>query len=152
MKRFEFKLQSLLNFRKHLEQMAQQDMARAVMDVTACEKLIDSLQNTHGQWVIRLENLVEDGVGAKEFNQYHAYLGAMTQMITEEKHQETQLNKILQEKLLILKKRTIDKKAMERLREKRSKEYNLDLLAEEQKELDEISSLKTAREISNAIE
>lgn len=151
MKRFEFTLQSLLTFRKHLEQMAQQGMAKAAMDVKACEKLIHSLENTHGQWAQRLESLVEKGMRAKEFNQHHAYLGAVDQMISEEKQQKIQLNKIFQEKLLTLKKRSIDKKAMERLREKKAKEYNLDLLAAEQKELDEISSLKTAREISNGI-
>jgi len=149
MKRFEFKLQSLLNFRKHLEQMAQHAMAKATMDVTACGKRIHSLETSHGKWVQRLENLVGKGVGAKEFNQHHSYLGAVNQMISEEKHQKIQLNKILQEKLVLLKNTSIDKKAMERLREKRAKEYDLDLLAAEQKELDEISSLKTAREISN---
>jgi len=152
MKRFEFKLQALLNFRKHLERVAQQDMARTVMEVSDCEHQIGSLQTTHGQSAQRLELLVEKGVAAQEFKQHNAYIGAVTQMILEEKRRRTQLEKILKKKRLVLKKRSIDKKAIERLREKQVKEYNQELLGMEQKELDQISSLKKAREISNDAE
>jgi flagellar FliJ protein len=79
-------------------------------------------------------------------------MGAVTQMILEEKKRKTQLEKILKKKRLVLKKRSVDKKAIERLREKQAKEYNQELLAIEQKELDQISSLKKAREISNDAE
>jgi len=149
MKRFEFKLQALLNFRKHLERIAQQDLAKTVMAVTDCENQISSLQTTHGQSARRLESIVEKGVTAQEFKQHHTYMGAVTQMIAGEKQRKIQLEKVLIKKRIELKKRSIDKKAMERLREKQAKEYNQELLTAEQKELDEISSLKKAREISN---
>ncbi len=152
MKRFEFKLQAVLNFRKHLERVAQQDMARAVMEVSDCEHQIGSLQTTHGQSAQRLESIVAKGVAAQEFKQHHVYIGAITQTIAAEKRRKIQLEKILEKKRLALKKRSIDKKVIERLREKQAKEYNQELLVTEQKELDEISSLKKAREISNDIE
>ncbi len=149
MKRFEFKLQALLNFRKHLERIAQQDLAKTVMAVTDCENQISSLQTTHGLSAKRLESIVEKGVTAQEFKQHNAYLGAVTRMIEGEKQRKIQLETVLKKKRNELKKRSIDKKAMERLREKQAKEYNQELLTAEQKELDEISSLKKAREISN---
>ncbi|MBU0969778.1 MAG: flagellar export protein FliJ [Proteobacteria bacterium] len=151
MKRFEFKLKALLNFRKHLERMAQQDMAKTVMEIAACEQQIDSLETIHGHSAQRLELIVEKGVGAKEFKQHQAYIEAVIRMVGEEKEQKFQLGKVLEKKRLVLKKRSIDKKAMERLREKQAKAYNQELLGAEQKELDEISSLKKAREISNDI-
>ncbi len=149
MKRFEFKLQALLNFRKHLERIAQQDLAKTVMAVSDCENQISSLQTTHGLSAKRLESIVEKGVTAQEFKQHNAYLGAVTRMIEGEKQRKIQLETVLKKKRKELKKRSIDKKAMERLREKQAKEYNQELLTSEQKELDEISSLKKAREISN---
>lgn len=149
MKRFEFKLQALLNFRKHLERIAQQDLAKTVMAVSDCENQISSLQTTHGLSAKRLESIVEKGVTAQEFKQHNAYLGAVTRMIEGEKQRKIQLETVLKKKRNELKKRSIDKKAMERLREKQAKEYNQELLTAEQKELDEISSLKKAREISN---
>ena len=152
MKRFEFKLQALLNFRKHLERVAQQDMAGTVLAVSDCEHQIGSLQTTRGQSAQRLELIVEKGVTAQEFKQHHDYIGAVTRMIGAEKRRKIQLEKILEKKRLVLKKRSIDKKAIERLREKQAKEYNQELRVAEQKELDEISSLKKAREISNDAE
>lgn len=149
MKRFKFNLQSLLNYREHLEQVARQDMARAIQEVTACENRIQAFQTTHGQGAKRLEALVKKGVSASQFKIHHDYLGAVTGMIAEEKQQKTGLDKILAEKRVMLQKRSLDKKAMERLREKRAKDYHQELILAEQKELDEISSLKTAREIFN---
>jgi flagellar FliJ protein len=67
----------------------------------------------------------------------------------QEKFRKIKLSGILKEKLLILKKKTIDKKIMEIYRERLKIEYNQIILAADQKELDEISSLKTARKRSH---
>lgn len=149
MKRFEFKLQSLLNYKKHLEQMARQEMAKAVADVNACENQILKLHETKKNAAQRLEQLVEKGVGSGEFKLHNGFLTILGQMIIEENRRKQQLEKILDEKRSMLTKRTIDKKAMERLREKRAQEYTRDMLSEEQKALDEVASLKTVRELAD---
>jgi flagellar FliJ protein len=149
MKRFVFKLQSLLNYKKHLEQVARQEMAKAVAAVNECEKQIENLKENRASSALKLDALVEKGVDAREFNLYHGFLTAVDRMIIDEKNRKFELEKTLNEKRSVLKKRTIDKKAMERLRERRAEEYTRDMIREEQKELDEIASLKTAREITN---
>jgi len=149
MKRFEFKLQSLLNYKKHLEQMARQEMAKAVADVNACETQILKLHETKKNAAQRLEQLVEKGVGSGEFKLHNGFLTILGQMIIEENRRKQQLEKILDEKRSMLTKRTIDKKAMERLREKRAQEYTREMLSEEQKALDEVASLKTVRELAD---
>lgn len=73
----------------------------------------------------------------------------MDQTIIFERNKKTELEKILDEKREILKQKTIEKKSLERLREKQEREYTHEMLREEQKELDEIVSLKTAREVNN---
>ncbi len=149
MKRFKFNLQSLLNYREHLEQVARQDMARVIQEVTASETRIQAFQATHDQWTQKLEALVKKGVSASQFKIHHDYLGAVTGMIVQEKQQKIGLDKILAENRVKLQKRSLDRKAMERLREKRAKDYHQELIVAEQKELDEISSLKRAREVFN---
>ncbi len=149
MRRFEFKLESLLNYKKFLEKMARQEMAKAVANINDCDQQIQTLKETKVTSSLKLEKVVEKGVGAQEFKLHHEFLAMVDQMIVDEKIRKTQLEKILDEKRSMLKKRTIDKKAMERLRERRSKEYSQEMIRNEQKELDEISSLKTAREIAN---
>lgn len=149
MKRFAFKLQPLLNYREYLERLAKQNTAKAHMDVTHCTNRIAALKQTYDQNSQTVEDILAKGVNASEFRQYHQYLDAVESGIEDEKLRKIQLSKILMEKLLALKKKSIDKKAMEIYRERLMAEYTQKMIKIEQKELDEISSLKTARKSSN---
>jgi flagellar FliJ protein len=151
MKRFEFKLQPLLNYREYLERIAQQNTARANMDVKACERQINRLKQTYDQKAEKLDDMVAKGVSASEFRQHHYYLDMVESRIKEETSRKIELDKCLQEKLLELKKKSVDKKVMELYRERLKNEYNQDVIKTEQKESDEISSIKTARALSNEI-
>lgn len=149
MKKFQFRLQSLLKYKRHLEQVAKQEMARAVADVLACEQRITGLQNDKISADEQLESLVEKGMGAGQFNRYRQFITALDQMIILERTRKTELEKILGDKRNALKQRTIDKKSLERLQEKQTREYTHEMIREEQKNLDEIASLRTAREVNN---
>lgn len=124
-------------------------MARAVADVLACEQRITQLQNQKISVTDQLDTLVEQGMGAGQFNRYRQFITAVDQMTILEHNKKTELEKILDKKRDILKQKTIDKKSLERLREKQEREYTHEMLREEQKGLDEIASLKTAREVNN---
>ena len=149
MKRFAFKLQPLLNYRQYLERLAQQNTARAHMDVKNCEKQITNLKQTYDQNSDKIENIVVKGVKASEFRRYHHYLDSVESGIEDEKLKKIELKKVLKKKLSDLKKKSVDKKAMELYREKLQNEYTQEIIKIEQKELDEISSLKTARTLTN---
>jgi len=149
MKRFEFKLQPVLNFRKYQERIAQQNTAKAQMDVKNCEKGIIDLKQAYEEGADQIENIVANGVSASEFRQYHQYLDSVEGRIEDEKKRKIKLKKKLEEKLQVLKKKSVEKKAMELHREKLKAVYNNEVIKIEQKESDEISSLKTARKLSN---
>ncbi len=149
MKRFDFRLQPMLNHREYLERIAKQNTARAQMDVVQCDGRITDLKNTRDEQAHNVENELEKGMSAFEFKQYCDYLNDVETRIEEEKARKIKLSGILKEKLLELKKKTVDKKAMEVYRERLKTEYTQKIFAAEQKEIDEISSLKTARKISN---
>ncbi len=149
MKKFDFRLQPLLNYREYLERVAKQNTARAQMDVVQCEDRITELKNTREQQAKRVANELEQGISAFEFRQYQEYLDDVENTMEQEKLRKIKLSLILKEKLLELKKKTIDKKAMEFYRERLKTEYTQKILTAEQKEMDEISSLKTARKLSN---
>ncbi|MCW8800160.1 MAG: flagellar export protein FliJ [Desulfobacter sp.] len=149
MKKFQFRLQSLLKYKRHLEQVAKQEMAKAVADVLTCEQRITELQKDRISATDQLESQVEKGMGAGQFNRYTEFITALDQMIIREQSKKTELEKILSDKRDALKQRTIEKKSLERLREKQAREYTQEMIREEQKGLDEIASLKTAREVNN---
>lgn len=149
MKKFQFRLQGLLKYKRHLEQVAKQEMAQAAADVLDCEQRITGLQKDRISAADLLESQVEKGMGAGQFNRYRQFITAVDQMTILEHNKKTELEKILDKKRDILKQKTIDKKSLERLREKQEREYTHEMLREEQKGLDEIASLKTAREVNN---
>ena len=149
MKKFQFRLQSLLRYKRHLEQVAKQEMARAVADVLACEQRIIQLQNEKISATDQIDTLVEKGIGAGQFNRYRQFITGTDQTIILERNKKNELEKILDKKRQALQQKTIDKKSLERLREKQEREYTHEMLREEQKSLDEIASLKTAREVNN---
>ncbi|MDM8537795.1 flagellar export protein FliJ [Desulfobacterales bacterium HSG17] len=149
MKRFEFKLQPLLSYRQYLEKIAQQNTAAAHMNVKNCEKQIAELKQTWEHSADKIDKIITKGVNASTFREYHNYLDYVQTSIKNEKSRKIQLKKLLKEKLLELKKKSVDKKAMELYKERLKKEYNQEIIKIEQKELDEIVSIKTARTISN---
>jgi flagellar FliJ protein len=150
MKKFDFRLQPLLKYRQYLERVAQQNTARAQMDVKNCEKQISHLTEVYANSNDRIQEEIAKGISAVEFKRYHQYLDFVESSITEEKIKKLELKKVLNEKLLELKKKSVDKKAMELYREKLRTIYTQEMIEAEQKDLDEISSIKTARKLSNA--
>jgi len=149
MKKFQFKLQSLLKYKRHLEQVAKQEMAKTVADIQTCEQRITGLQKDRISATDQLESQVEKGMGAGQFNRYTEFITALDQSIILERNKKNELEKILGDKREALKQRTIEKKSLERLREKQAREYTHEMIREEQKSLDEMASLKTAREVNN---
>ena len=60
---------------------------------------------------------------------------------------KVELKKVLEKKIKELKKRSVDKKIIEVLKDKRQKEYNDEITKLDQKTIDEISSQKKSRDI-----
>ncbi len=149
MKRFQFKLEALLNYRKYLERLAQQDTAKAQMNVKTCEEKILQLKASFDQQSDQIEDILFKGMTASQFRLFHDYLDAVENQIEDENKRKAQLKEILKEKVEKLKKKSVDKKAMELYRDRQKTIYTQDVIKLEQKEIDEISSLKTARTASN---
>ncbi len=149
MKRFKFKLASLLNFREYLERLAQQMTTKAHMDVKDCEKQISDLKDRYLEASTSLEEDMVRGLDAVRFRQHHTYLDRVDTEIREQLRTQKELLKILEEKRRDLKQRRIDKKIIEQLKEKKFMEYTDEFLKREQKTQDEMSSVIKARELQD---
>jgi flagellar protein FliJ len=145
MKRFAFKLQHLLNYKGYLERLARQDTAKARLDIVDCDKQIAALKQQVIVAAKQMDSKVKDGICAREFKQHQNFLGAVETDMEDEKNRKKNLEKIWEEKQVVLQKRSTEKKSMDHLREKQARVYAEKMLKSEQKELDEISTLKTAR-------
>jgi len=144
MKRFAFRLQHVLNYKGYLERLSQQETAKARLDIVDCDRQIDLLKQQLLSSAKQMDGKVRDGISAREFKQHQTFVTAMETGIADEKNRKKMLEKIWQEKQALLKKRSVEKKSMEHLRERQARVYGQQMAKSEQKELDEISTLKTA--------
>jgi flagellar protein FliJ len=148
MKRFNFRLSALLDFREYLERLARKETALAYKDVRNSEKTIEDLKERHIKAAIMLDRIILKGIRAQELQLYTEYLDMMDYSIVKEEQRKKELQKILDKKLAELTKKSVDKKVIERLKEKKMTEYMEEFRKFEQETIDEVVSLKKARELN----
>ncbi|MBF0202154.1 MAG: flagellar export protein FliJ [Desulfamplus sp.] len=149
MKKFTFKLQSVLKYRRHLETLARQEAMKALMDVNECEKMIADMKRDLDLLARQVEDETVKGISSALFRQYNEYLDSLDDDIKLKEQEHIRLQQTLSLKQKALTDKSVDRKIIERLREKQRTSYIEEMLAEEQKTMDDISSLKKAREVSN---
>ncbi|MBF0210856.1 MAG: flagellar export protein FliJ [Desulfamplus sp.] len=148
MKKFDFKLQPVLKYREHLENLAKQEYVQAFMDVKAAEDAIEFMQRSFELMAKNIEDETQKGIPAQLFRQYNDYLDSLENDIALKRKEHEQLQKILAVKQQSLTKKSVDKKVLERLKEKKKVQYVEEFIAEEQNRADDMTSLKKAREAS----
>jgi len=148
LKKFNFRLQPVLKYREHLENVARQEYVEAYMDVEAAQAQIVRIEQDYQNQADRAEQKALNGIPAQLFRQFNEYLESLKQDIVLKRKEHEQLQRVLAVKQQTLTKKSVERKVIERLREKKRSEYVEEFQAEEQKVADDISSLKKAREVS----
>ena len=146
MKRFSFRLQPVLKYRTYLEQLAQQEMVKAFIEVAESEKKLKQLRLDFFKGADDLEKETVKGISAASFRQFNDFLDSLENDINGEEKNLTQLKQKADEKQRALTQKSVDRKIIERLKERKKNDYRGDVLHEEQTMADEVSSLKKARE------
>ncbi len=148
MKRFRYRLDPILKYRKHLESMAQQETAKALSEVTACNNNIDMLKTDYHQNAMELEQKMLGGMTAENYLIYRSYLNGMENILDGEINRYKQLVKVLLKKQQELKLKSIAKKILVNLEKRKKTEYYENLLKIEQKEADDTIIIRKARDIN----
>ncbi len=152
MKRFKFKLQPLLNYRAYLEKMARLDAAKAGRDLSDCQDRIEQCHQRLFEAAVKMDEVVARGTDSLFIQRFVIYKDGLNADLVNETRLKQKLAAVLAGKVKILNQKSKEKKIMERLKEKQRLAYNREILHLEQKDLDEISSLRSAREVANAAE
>ncbi len=147
MKKFLFKLQPLLKYRKYLEHLAKQETAKAYKDVKDCERAIENFKKIYSEKADELDKQSSVGISALDFRYSRDYLDSIENDIKAEISRLVQFKTILLDRQKKLTEKSIDKKVIERLKQKQENDYMDAFRQNEQKEADEIASLKKARQI-----
>lgn len=148
MKKFNFRLQPVLKYREYLENVARQEYVEAHMGVKAVEEQIAQMEQHYLDHAEMVEQKTLEGISSLLFRNYNEYLDSIEKDIVLKRKEHEQLQRVLAVKQQALTKKSVERKVIERLKEKKRGEYVEEFQAEEQKRSDDISSLKKAREVS----
>ncbi|MFO7494429.1 MAG: flagellar export protein FliJ [Desulfobacterales bacterium] len=141
MKRFRFRLASLLRYREFREQQARQAVSNARRALLDCEAAMARLQGRLDDARTACEREAADGVTAQRFLNFTRFAaGLETRRDAEQERRQTLLRELAACQTRLAE-AAVQRRAVEKLKERRESEYNQDMAKELQKQTDEIAIL-----------
>lgn len=147
MAKFNFKLQSLLNVKTHLEDNLKNELGKAVSKLEAEKRKLSSLESQKEEYILKFNQEVKKTTvdKLKEFNSYISLLTAKIRLQKENvNYASTNVDKVRGELIEAAKQREI----LDRLKEKKLEEFRKEEIKEEQKLNDEIVSFRTGEKLT----
>jgi len=152
MKRFKFNLEKILELRSHLEQEAKNELGRAISALNVIE---NNIKNNFLSRMQAAQQRFSDLNDAENSGNSEGYKNAASSMIAWESYivrLELEADRLMEEReaaeAVVEEKRQLyleasrELKVLEKLKEKRHKEYRKETFAEETKELDDMFKAK----------
>jgi flagellar FliJ protein len=136
MKRFEFKLEKILQLRKYEEQEAKIELGRALGALTAIEARLRSLAEERAQ---AATNQFSPSNSAAMIQQYMLYLLRLDQTKEDLLKDAAMAEQKAEEAREVFKAAFQNRRMLDKLKEKKEKEYKEDREAEENKAIDDIA-------------
>ena len=145
MKRFKFRLEPLLKYREHLLEQAQQEVAKIRADMLACDDRIALFERDYATTSQELDQEVSDGIDVKRYQHYTRYLEGIESNLEIEHLHRKQLMTMLEQKQKHLHQRSVDKKVLENLKNRRRADFYRNLMQTLHKEADDTVIVRQAR-------
>ena len=138
MKKFQFKLKALLSYREHIEKMAKEEVAKVQVAINHCNQSILECENAHRISALEFENKMVEGISAEDHGTYSVYLEGLELKIASEEELLEKLKVIFIKKQEELTKKSVSKKVIEKLKDKKKAEYYDELDKQAVKDSDEM--------------
>jgi flagellar protein FliJ len=136
--RFSYRLQSLLNWKKNLEEYSQMRLAEKAMQLKAQEEKIRQLMDERFELDRTLQEKMKEGVEEKEYALYKLFAEEnyrnLLDMEAKKKKTQNELEKERERLIGLMKERKI----LESLKEKKLKKFTYELEKLDQKNMDEM--------------
>lgn len=145
MKKFRFRLQSFLGYRKHLEQEAKQDVSITQIKINDCRNRIYAFETDQKKSISELSDKLSSGIEAKQIPVYTSYHDRLHLILKNENLLYARLQNELSHKQKILKQRSVEKKALENLQQRKKEEYYKKISDSLQKEAEDINIIRKIR-------
>ncbi|MDR0623636.1 MAG: flagellar export protein FliJ [Treponema sp.] len=146
MKAFSFPLEKILKLRTYREQEAKIDLGRAIGVLTEIENRIRAV--AEDRYRAAAERFAPDN-GALKIISYEHYIQRLDRARDQLLEDAAQAELVVEEKRNCYLEASRDRKVLDKLKEKREKEYRQEVFAGETKDLDDISGGKDARMLAS---
>lgn len=142
--KFKFPLQKVLRHRQIQEDLAQREYLDADSILQAQKRELEGIYASVDESRITIQSLeVQSGIGLVErVKQIHEFIKLQGLRAERQLEKIKETEKLVEAKHEILRQKAMDKKIIERLKDKKRKTYQEELLRSQQKELDEIVSMR----------
>jgi len=142
MAKFVFKLQSLLNVKNQMEENLKNELGKAIQKLEYEKSILKRLEEEKEENIGHIYNKSNAGISVGELREYNAYIGYLGEKILLQKeninYAQDCVDKYREELIKIVREREM----LEKLKEKKYKDYLNEQLQEEQRLNDEIVSFK----------
>jgi len=138
MKKFKFRLEAVLRYRKYRERNAQLELVKAKNAVVEKQNLIERLKQNRLQAILELKDHEDEGISVGRHRFYTNYITGTDAALEEEQKQLRVLEKVMRKHQELVKKEQIKRKTLEKIEEKQKNEYVSDFIKFEQKSMDEM--------------
>lgn len=143
MSKFVFRLQAVLDLKYQLENNAKNDLAAASRVLEQEKSSLNDLVNENDSVIAEYNSEVQKaGITIHTLKEYNSYFSLMKNKILRQKEAVNNAQKIVDIKMEALVKAVQERKILEKLKDKKFREYQQEQLKSEQKLIDEYNSYK----------
>ena len=139
MRRFQFRLQKVIEARRFKEEIAKKNLAMAQIALNEELQRLERLEALYGDAMLQMEAHMEGQVNVADVLLYIAYISSLSEQISGQQHKIAQCAEEVEHKRHMLVEASKDKKMLERIREDRYSAYLQEASRAEQAAMDEIA-------------
>ncbi len=144
MKKFSFRLQSVMNVKIALEKQKRNALEKAMGFLALCQKALDALREEHENLSAKFEEEVRGGTNVQRMTAYSEYFDDLRKRADIERMRVLRAQKEVDRARAALVEAMREVKSFEKLKEKQYAEYLVEAAREEAKVIDDFMSYKTA--------
>ncbi|MBE7414852.1 MAG: flagellar export protein FliJ [Deltaproteobacteria bacterium] len=145
MKKFTFTLEPLFNYRQRLEDFCRKGFEEALGLLKEEEKKIERLRELYRQSSAEIDSLKEKGEAPVELDIHYAYVEGLKKHIADQERILREVNLLAERKRGELVEASKNRKVIEAFKDKSLESYNKEARRREQRESDELVTLRYGR-------
>lgn len=142
---FYFRLQSILDYRKQIEEKQALELANIKNRLDREQKTLNKVQKERATLTAKLENIGKSSLCAANVSVYFSYIHRMKKQENDQKEVIGKVEKELEAQRQAFVNASQKRKILATVKEKKLAEYKLELIRREQKELDEAGILRAGK-------